>query len=162
MAKVWVYADVSPEGKPHPVALELLTKARDLGDTLEAVTLGPGATQAAQTLGEYGAATVYASDDEAYAEHGAQPRTHALHELVKEHSPDLVLFALTYDSRDVAARLAARTGSTIMSNANDVTGPDSAQTQIFGGTKIVDVSLGGADPKIVILRPKSFPAEASG
>src|SRR5438045_1129954 len=85
-------------------------------------------------LGLHGAATVYASDDEAYAEHGAQPRTQALHELVQEHQPNLVLFGLTYDSRDVAARLAARTGSTIMSNTNDVTGPDSAQTQIFGGT----------------------------
>src|SRR4051794_13223717 len=136
MAKVWVYADVTSDGKPHPVALELLTKARDIGDTVEAVALGPGAKNAAQQLGEHGAATVYASDDEAYAEHGAQPRTHALHELVKEHQPTLLLFALTYDSRDVAARLAARTGSTIMSNTNDLPSADTAQTQIFGGTKI--------------------------
>src|SRR5437762_13730503 len=113
MAKVWVYADVTQDGKPHPVALELLTKARDLGDTVEAVALGPGATQAAPALGEHGATTVYSSDDEAYAEHGAQPRTQALHELVQEHHPDLILFALTYDSPDVAARLAARTGPTI-------------------------------------------------
>src|SRR5439155_25818712 len=162
MAKVWVYADVSQDGKPHPVALELLTTARDLGHSVEAVDMRPGATQAAPTLGEYGATTVYASDDETYAEHGAQPRTQALHELVQEHQLDLVLFALTYDSRDVAARLAARTGTSIMSNATDVTGADSAQTQIFGGTKIVDVSLGGADPKIVLVRPKSFAAEPSG
>src|SRR5947208_16711772 len=120
MAKVWVYADVSQDGKPHPVALELLTKARDLGDPVEAVALGPGATQSASTLGEYGATTVYASDDEAYAEHGAQPRMHALHELIKEHQPNVLLFGLTYDSRDVAGRLAARTGSTVMSNTNDL------------------------------------------
>jgi len=162
VAKVWVYADVTPEGKPHPVALEILTKGRELGDTVEAVALGPGSTQAAQTLGEYGAQTVYASDDEVYAEHPNQPRAHALHQLVQEHGPDLILFAMTYDSRDVAGRLQARTGSTLMSNANDVTGIDRAQTQIFGGTQIVDVSLGGANPKLVIVRPKSFPAEASG
>jgi electron transfer flavoprotein alpha subunit len=162
VAKIWVYADVSSDGKPHPVALELLTKARELGDPVEAVALGPGATQAAPALGEFGATTVYASDDETYAENGAQPRVHALHELVKEHQPNLLLFAMTYDSRDVAARLAARTGSTIMSNATDVPGPDAAQTQIFGGTKIVDVSLGGQEPKVVIVRPKSFVAEPSG
>jgi electron transfer flavoprotein alpha subunit len=162
MAKVWVYADVSPDGKPHPVALELLTKARSLGDTVEAVALGPGSTQAAQTLGEYGAQTVYASDDDAYAEHPNQPRAHALHQLVQEHQPDVILFAQTYDSRDVAGRLQAKTGSALMSNANDVTGVDGAQTQIFGGTQIVDVSLGGESPKLVIVRPKSFPAEASG
>jgi len=162
MAKVWVYADVSPDGKPHPVALELLTKARELGDEVAAVALGPGATQAAQTLGEYGAQTVFASDDEGYAEHPNQPRAHALHQLVQEHQPDLILFAMTYDSRDVAGRLQAKTGSTLMSNTNDVTGVDSAQTQIFGGTQVVDVSLGGPNPKLVIVRPKSFAAEASG
>ena len=74
MATVWVYADVSQDGTPHPVALELLTKARDLGDTVEAVALGPGATQAAQALGAHGATTVYASDDEAYAEHARRAR----------------------------------------------------------------------------------------
>ena len=162
MANVWVYADVSPDGKPHPVALELLTKARELGDQVAAVALGPGATQAAQALGEHGAKTVYASDDEVYAEYPNQPRAHALHELVEKHQPELILFALTYDSRDVAGRLQAKTGSTLMSNANDVTGVDSAQTQIFGGTQIVDVSLGGPNPKLVIVRPKSFAAEPSG
>jgi electron transfer flavoprotein alpha subunit len=162
MAKVWVYADVTSDGKPHPVALELLTKARELGDPVEAVALGPGATQAAQALGEHGAQTVYASDDEVYAEHPNGPRAHALHQLVQEHQPNLILFPMTYDARDVAGRLQAKTGSTLMTNASDVTGVDSAQTQIFGGTKIVDVSLGGADPKLVIVRPKSFPAEPSG
>ena len=161
MTTVWVYADVTPDGTPHPVALELLTKARELGDTVEAVALGPGATQAAPKLGEYGAENVYASDDEVYADHLGQPRAHALHELVKEHQPNLVLFALTYDSRDVAARLQAKTRATLMSNTNDLLGPDRAQTQIFGGTKIADVELGGADPKLLIVRPKSFAAEPS-
>jgi electron transfer flavoprotein alpha subunit len=74
----------------------------------------------------------------------------------------MILFATDYESRDVAARLAAKTGSTVMSNASDVLSPTKAQTQIFGGTKIVDVELGGPDPKIVLVRPKSFAAEASG
>ena len=45
MAKVWVFAEVGPDG-PAPAALELLAKARELGD-VEAVALGPGATAAA-------------------------------------------------------------------------------------------------------------------
>jgi electron transfer flavoprotein alpha subunit len=162
VSKVWVYTDVSPDGKAHPGSLELLTKARELGDEVAAVALGPGATQAAQALGEYGAQTVFASDDEVYAEHPNQPRAHALYQLVQEHQPDLILFAQTYDSRDVAGRLQAKTGSSLMGNTNDVTGLDSAQTQIFGGTQIVDVSLGGPNPKLVLVRPKSFPAEPSG
>ncbi|HYT29674.1 MAG TPA: electron transfer flavoprotein subunit alpha/FixB family protein [Actinomycetota bacterium] len=162
MAKIWVYAEVGPDGGAHPTALELLSKARSMDGDVEAVALGPSATEAAGTLGEHGATTVYASDDEVYADFVAQPAVHALHELIKEHAPSLILFGMTYGSRDVAGRLQARTGSTLMTNATDVLGLDSAQTQILGGTKIVNVSLGGPDPKLVIVRPKAFAAEPSG
>jgi electron transfer flavoprotein alpha subunit len=69
---------------------------------------------------------------------------------------------MTYDSRDVAGRLQAKTGSALMSNATDVLSLNRAQTQIFGGTKVVDVALEGPDPKIVVVRPKSFAAEPAG
>jgi electron transfer flavoprotein alpha subunit len=161
VATVWVYAELTG-GTPHASALELLTKARDLGDDVAAVVLGSGAREAAGPLGEHGAATVYAGDDAVFDDHLAQPRVEALHRLVTEHQPNLILFASSYDSRDVAGRLQARTASTLMGNASDVQGPDRAQTQIFGGTKIVDVELSGPDPKLVLVRPKSFAAEASG
>src|ERR671918_1699564 len=160
MAKIWVFAEVGPGGAVDASALELLTKARELGDT-EAVALGPGATEAASMLGEYGATTVYASDDEVYADYIAQPAAQALFELIGQHSPDLILFATNYDSRDISGRLSAKTGSTLMSNAVALTSPDVAQTAIAGGNTIVDVKLDGA-PKLVLVRPKSFVAEPSG
>jgi electron transfer flavoprotein alpha subunit len=159
--KVWVWADVTEDG-PSSGTLEVLTKARDLGDDVAAVALGPGAKAAADTLGEHGAATVYASDDEVYRNHLAQAPASALAGLVEEHQPDLIMFPTSYDARDVAGRLQARTGSTLMANATDVLGPDKARTEILGGTKIVDVELGGRAPKLVLIRPQSFEAEASG
>ncbi|MGH2728810.1 MAG: electron transfer flavoprotein subunit alpha/FixB family protein [Actinomycetota bacterium] len=161
MAKIWVYAEVSSDG-PDKTALEVLTKARTLGGELEAVALGPGSTDAAKTLGEYGATTVYASDDPVYADHIAQPAAEALASLIGEHKPAAVLFGFSYDSRDVAGRLAARLGATVMSNSTDVLGTDKAQTAILGGAQIVDVTLAGADPKLILVRPKSFEAEPSG
>jgi electron transfer flavoprotein alpha subunit len=161
MGKIWVFAEVTAEGKPDTTALEILTKARSLGGEVEAVALGPGATQAAKELGEYGAATVYASDDEAYGDYVAQPAAHALHELVKEHNPELILFAQQYDSRDIAGRLSAKTGSTLMTNAMDLADTNTAKTAIFGGATIVDVALEG-EPKLVMIRPKSFAPEAAG
>ena len=160
MAKVWVFAETTPEGEVDPAALEILTKAREIGDA-EAVVLGPGATKAAEKLGEFGAATVYASDDEVYGDFVAQPATHALHTLIEEHSPDLVLFAMAYDSRDVAGRLSAKLGSTLMSNATDLLDESTARTAVFGGATLVDVKLEGS-PKLVIFRPKSFEASPSG
>jgi electron transfer flavoprotein alpha subunit len=159
--KVWVWADVAPDG-PAPSALELLTKARDLADEVAAVALGPGAKASADALGEHGAMTVYASDDDVFAKHLAQPAVHTLAGLVEEHHPDMILFPASYDARDVAGRLQARTGSTLMANATDVLGPDKARTEILGGTKIVDVELKGPAPKLLLIRPQSFVAEPSG
>jgi electron transfer flavoprotein alpha subunit len=160
VSTVWVYAEVTPDGS-NASALELLTKARSLGD-VAAVALGPGATAAAPELGEHGATTVFASDEAVYADALGQPAAHALHRLIEQHHPDLVLFSTSYDARDVAGRLQAKLGSTLMSNVTDVTAVDRAQTQIFGGSRVVDVALDGPTPRLVLVRPKSFPAEPSG
>jgi electron transfer flavoprotein alpha subunit len=160
VAKVWVFAEVGPVG-PAPAALELLAKARELGDA-EAVALGPGAIAAAGALGDHGARTVFASDDPVYDEFLAQPAAHAMHALVREHGPDLILFATTYASRDVAGRLQAKTGTALMSNVIDVASVSRARTQIAGGTLFVDVELDGPAPHLVLVRPKSFVAEPAG
>jgi electron transfer flavoprotein alpha subunit len=161
VTKAWVYAEVTPDG-PSPSALELLTKARTIGDEVAAVALGPGATAAAPVLGEHGARRVYASDEQVYADTLGQPAAHTLHALIQEHTPDLVLFSTSYDARDVAGRLQAKLGSTLMSNATDVTGAGSAQMPIFGGSRVVDVALEGPAPRLVLVRPKSFAPEPNG
>jgi electron transfer flavoprotein alpha subunit len=158
---IWVYAQVSADG-PHPSALELLTKARDLGDPIEAVALGPGATASAGVLGEHGATRVFASDDAVFSDHPGRPASHVLAGLIGDHGPSIVLFPTTYEGRDVAARVQARTGSALMSNATDVLATDRARTEIFGGTKIVDVELSGPEPKLVLVRPHSFEAAPVG
>jgi len=160
MTKVWVFAEIH-DGGVDSSALEILAKARDLGDEVEAVALGAGATDAAKELGEHGATTVYASDDEVYSDYVAQPAAEALHQLVQQHSPDLVLFATNYDSRDIAGRLSAKTGSTLMSNVSEIIDIGTAQTQVFGGSTLVDVKLEGS-PKLVLVRPKSFEASSAG
>ncbi|HEX6264083.1 MAG TPA: electron transfer flavoprotein subunit alpha/FixB family protein [Actinomycetota bacterium] len=159
--KIWVWADVTQDG-PAPSVLELLTKARELGEDVAAVALGPGATASAGALGEHGATKLFASDDEVFANHLSQPAVHALAGLVEEHSPDLILFPASYDARDVAGRLHARIGSTLMANATDVLASDEARTEILGGTKVVDVELKGPAPRLVIVRPQSFASEPSG
>jgi electron transfer flavoprotein alpha subunit len=161
MAKIWVFAECDADGKVATSALENLAKARELGEA-EAVVLGPGASQAAATLGEHGAKKVYLSDDTVFTDFVAQPSAYALWKLAEQHQPDMIVFGMDYDSRDIAARFAASNGSTIMGNVSDILGADKAQTQIFGGTKIVDVALSGPNPKIVITRPKSFEASAVG
>ena len=61
MNKIWVYAE-SAEGKPTTATLELLTKARELGSTVEALYAGGDADALAAPLGEYGATKLFVID----------------------------------------------------------------------------------------------------
>src|SRR5919106_1569102 len=108
--KVWVWADVTPDG-PATTALELLTKARELGDEVAAVALGPGAATSGEALGGHRAQTGFAPDGEVSTTPLARRAVHAPAGLVDEPRPDLILSPASYDARDVGGRLQARTGS---------------------------------------------------
>lgn len=164
MATVWVYAE-TVDGVPRPVVLELLTRARALGEA-EAVAFGPGASKAVAQLGEFGARRVFVNEDPAFRDTLAQPAVDALASLVASHRPSLVLFGMTYEGRDVASRLSARLGSALIANASEIDKQDDYWTVItpaFGGTVLVTTRAGGQGPPLVLVRPKAFAAEpASG
>jgi electron transfer flavoprotein alpha subunit len=164
LGKIWVFAEVA-DGKPAPVALELLTKARSLGGTVEAVAFAPGAADAAAELGAHGATTLYAGTDQLWGDLLlGGPAADALAALIGEHKPDLVLFGMTYNSRDIAGRLAARLGVPVIANGLDVTDNDgvSVHSAVFGATLNVTTRFEGSAPAIAIIRPKSFVAEPAG
>jgi electron transfer flavoprotein alpha subunit len=162
MPKIWVYAELS-EGRPAATSLELLSKARELGD-VDAIALGPGAGQAAGELGRHGAKRVLVSEDAAFAEYVAEPATDCLAALLPQESPDAILFAFSADSREVAGRLAARLGIGLVSNAMGVEAADGgfvARVPYFGGAKVARFRA-NARPAIVLVRPKSFEISESG
>ena len=162
MPNTWVFVEETEEG-PATVGLEILTKARELGGELSAVYLGAASDENFAALGAHGASKVFhiAPTDALPAAAVAA----ALVDLAAQHSPDLILFGLTYTDRDVAGRLSARMGKTILSNATDiwVDGETLKVTnEIFGGTTLVDSVFEGDGPYLIIARPKSFVAEPSG
>jgi electron transfer flavoprotein alpha subunit len=177
VAAIWVYAELDAAGGVASPALELLTKASSLTTDVTAVALGTGATEAAAVLGAHGATTVLAADDPVYDEYLAEPAAYALARLVRERRPDLVLFGPGYDSRDVAGRLQAILGCALVANVDDVVAADRVRLRTalrlwpgrpgnlrggLGGTKVVDVTLAGPAPRLVIARAKAFAATASG
>jgi electron transfer flavoprotein alpha subunit len=163
MAKIWVYAELN-QGKLQPTALELMAKARALGD-VEAIALGAGAKAAATTLGKHGAKVVHVNEDKAFDDFIAEPATDVLAAMHREQAPDLILFGFTSDSRDVAGRLAARLEVGLISNAGDVVEKDGgfvAKVPYFGGAKVASMRA-NKKPAIVLIRPKSFePSESGG
>ncbi|HKW58248.1 MAG TPA: electron transfer flavoprotein subunit alpha/FixB family protein [Candidatus Dormibacteraeota bacterium] len=162
MAAILVYAELS-EGKLASTALELMTRARELGDVY-AIALGTGAKNAAGTLGKHGAKAVHVNEDAVFDDYIAEPATDALAALYEKEKPDLILFGFTPDSREVAGRLAARLGAGLISNASDIAAQDGgfvARVPYFGGAKLASMKANGK-PAIVLVRPKSFEASESG
>ena len=162
MASIWVYAETA-DGAARPIALELLTKARSLGDAT-AIALGPGAAKAAQELGKFGAKTIQIHEHEAFRDLLATPAVDLLARLIEQERPDLILFGMTYEGRDVAARLSARLGAALIANAADVVSRDgqfAAVTPIFGGSTLVTTIPKAKPPAIILLRPKAVTAEAA-
>ena len=54
--KIWVYAE-SADGKATSATLELLTKARELASTVEALYAGTDVDAVAASVGEFGRAS---------------------------------------------------------------------------------------------------------
>jgi electron transfer flavoprotein alpha subunit len=160
--KIWVFAE-SEGDKPTTATLELLTKARELGDTVETVYIGTDAAAIAPQLGEYGAAKVFNADagDSLPGVIGAA----AIASLVDAEAPDLIVFAQSYDGRDALGRLSAKLNRTVLTNLTDLSVDGDTvkgRTAIFGGNTLVDTEFDGPKPYLVAVRPKSFAAEPGG
>jgi electron transfer flavoprotein alpha subunit len=161
--RIWVYAEAT-DGKVAPITLEILAKARELGDTVEAVYGGDGAA-VAETLGAHGASKVLATGDLSGSLPGV-PVASALAKQVQDgNGPDLILLGTTYDGRDVAARLSVALDKPVVTNNVDIEldGDDVVVTEpVFGGTKLVKTKFTAGAPNIALIRPKSFAAESTG
>ena len=153
------------DGGPTPVTLELLTEARSVASTVEAVAWGADAASLAGPLGEYGATTLYDVGDLGGALPGV-PVAAAMAALVEGgNAPDAIFIPATYDGRDVAGRLSAKLDRPVLTNVTGLVESDgglSSQHPVFGGSHIVTAHFTGAGPAIFVIRAKSFAAEPSG
>ncbi len=162
--KVWVFAEAY-EGKVKTISLELLAKARDIADTVECFYGGDGDDIAAE-LGAHGATTVWSTGELGDQLAGVPIAAAVAAKIAEGDGPDLILLGTTYDGRDVAGRLSAKLDVPVLTNVVDVIAEDaddiSGVEPVFGGTTDVTTKLTSDGPKIVLVRPKSFAAEAVG
>jgi electron transfer flavoprotein alpha subunit len=162
MAEVLVLAEHTADGEVKKVTLELLSAARRLGEP-SVVWTGPGADAAQPRLAEYGAAKVYVSDSPDFAGYVVAPTAELLASLVASASPAAVLIAGTTEGKEIAGRLAVKTGSGVLTDAVDVTGVGGTpvgEHANFGGAVVVHATVKTGTP-IIAVRPNSVPAEPS-
>ena len=162
MAEVLVLAEHA-DGEVKKVTLELLTAARRLGSP-SVVWTGPGSDAGAARLGEYGAEKVYAADSPDFSGYVVAPTAELLAQLVADKAPAAVLVAGTTEGKEIAGRLAIKTGSGVLTDAvNVVAGDDGApvaEQPNFGGAITVHSVVRQGTP-IIAVRPNAISPEAA-
>ncbi|WP_299542543.1 electron transfer flavoprotein subunit alpha/FixB family protein [uncultured Streptomyces sp.] len=161
MADVVVYVD-HVDGAVRKPTLELLTLARRLGEPV-AVALGAGAAGTARVLGEHGAVRVLVSEAAEFGEFLVVPKVEALQAAVEAVSPVAVLVASSAEAKEVAARLALRIGSGVLTDAVDVEagaeGPVATQSA-FAASFTTKSRVSRGVP-VITVKPNSAPVEPS-
>jgi electron transfer flavoprotein alpha subunit len=165
MADILVLAEHA-DGRVKKVTFELLTLARQFGEPA-AVWIGSGGQTAPPELAAYGAARIYAADSAEFDDYVTAPVAELLAALVARTSPAAVLLASTPANKEIAARLAVKTNSGLLTDAVGITAEGGrliAEQQIFGGAATVRSAVRIGTP-IVTVRPNSVapqPAQSAG
>ena len=151
MAEVLVLVD-HVEGEIKKATYELLTAARALGEP-SAVVVGPAVPT--KELAAHGAEKVYVAETD--RDDFLTPQVDVLAALIEAKSPVAVLIAVSADGKEIAGRLALRTGSAWLNDVVDVNS-DGATHSVFGGAWVVQAKAATEHP-VITVRPGSFEVE---
>ena len=158
MAEVLVLVD-AVDGTVKKSTLELLTAARVIGEPSAVVLGAPGAAAALKaTLGEYGAAKVYVVESDELDGYVVAPKAEALVAVVAQASPAAVLLSSSVENKEIAARLAFKIGSGVLTDAVGVDSDSVVTQSIFGGAVTVQSKVGTGVP-VITVRPNSVAPE---
>lgn len=164
---VFVFAQ-QVDCKISGVSFELIGKAKDLAADLKtdvtAVILGDGVTALADELAAYGADKVVVVDNPVLKEYTTEPYTHAMHAVIDQYKPDVVLFGATAIGRDLAPRVSARvkTGLTADCTKLEVDAEADANSGLnnlrmtrpaFGGNIMATIVCKNHRPQMATVRP---------
>jgi electron transfer flavoprotein alpha subunit len=157
MAEVLVLVD-SLDGTVRKSTFELLSAARTIGEPSAVVIGAPGtAAPLNAALAEYGAAKVYVVEGADFVDYSVAPKAEALAAIVAQAAPAAVLVSSNNENKEVAARLAFKIGSGVLTDVVDVT-PDATATQaIFGGSVTVQSKVSSGVP-VIAVRPNAIAA----
>jgi electron transfer flavoprotein alpha subunit len=158
MAEILVLADHDGENVKK-VTLELLTAARAFGEPA-VVWAGPGAEAAKGRLAEHGAAKIYAAGGADFDDYVVAPKAELLATLVDGKSPAAVLIASTPEGKEIAGRLAVKTGSGVLTDVVALSDGLVGEQSVFGGAIVVQSKVAAGTP-IITVRPNSFAPEAA-
>jgi electron transfer flavoprotein alpha subunit len=134
MAEVLVLVEHSG-GEVKKVTNELLTAAARLGEPSAVVVATAGTVgKLRDRLAAYGAAKIYVAESEEVDQYLTAPAVGVLAALVASARPSAVLLAASPDGKEIAGKLAVRTGSGLLSDVVELAEDGTATHSVFGGS----------------------------
>jgi electron transfer flavoprotein alpha subunit len=160
MAEVLVLVELNPAGGGvRKTTLEALTAARALGEPSAVVIGAPGTAAGMQeALAEYGAVKVYVAESADVEDYLVAPKAEVLAQLVGEKSPAAVVIPSSPEGKEIAGRLALKTGSGFLTDVTEITADGTATQIAFAGATIVHSKVTVGTP-IYTLRGNSVTPE---
>ncbi len=163
MTEILVLVDHA-DGVVRKTTAELLTLARRLGEP-SAVFIGSDIAGARVALTKYGAEKVYLLDDADLTDYLVVPKAEALSQLVEQVEPAAVLIPSSAEGKEIAARLAIKTSSGLITDAVDIQpgddGPVTTQS-VFAGGYTVTARFTRGTPIITVKPNAVTPEEVAG
>ena len=162
MSEVLVLVD-HLDGAVRKPTYELLTIAKRLGEP-SAVFIGDGskASDVAEKVKKYGAEKVYVVDDAEIKGYLVAPKAEALQQLAEKASAGAILISSNVEGKEIAARLAIKLESGLITDAVDVQeGPVTTQS-VFAGNFTVTAKVTKGTPIITVKPNSATPEETEG
>lgn len=158
MTEVLVLADHA-DGAIRSTSLELLTIARRLGRA-SAIFIGRDESEAVETLSRFGAETIYIVDPAGVDDYLVAPKAEILAQLVESAGIGTVMISSTVEGKEIAARLAVKIGSGLITDAVDVLPGPIAIQSAFAGNYTVTSQVTKGVPIITVKPNATTPEEA--
>ena len=162
MVDIWILVQ-QRDGEMEAATYGLATEAKRLnaalgdGGQITAVSLGPAAKSALESLGTYGVNRVLHATSERMTRYQGERFGRALFDLVQKENPACLLMAQSSQTEDLAQRLAAMMKTALVTRAMDFSmtadGTARALRPVANGYLFESVSLSTQPPPIVLFLP---------
>jgi electron transfer flavoprotein alpha subunit len=167
MSGIWVWVE-QHQGRAAGVSWEAVGLARrladQLGDSVTAVAFGATASALARQAIQMGADAAIACEDATLADFRVEPHATLLSKLASERKPRLMLAGATTRGRDVMGATAIDLATGLISDVIGVElkdGQIQATRPVYAGKLLSTVVAPEAEPLIITLRGRAFPAPSA-
>jgi electron transfer flavoprotein alpha subunit len=152
------------DGHPDELSLQALALARMIaGDTpLEALLIGPGATDAANELGAHGVTTAHVTEDDRLRAYAPAAWARCVTEVAETTNPSAIVAAGSNRGNEVMAHVAARMDLPFAANCTKASKDGTVTRVRWGGSLLEEARIKGS-PLLLSCAPHAVqPATVNG